>query len=145
MKFHFSAGGVVYKKEANQLFILLGKHSGYHKWGFPKGMIGDKIEGETKEATALREVTEETGIKAKIIHELHPVTYWFKAEEDKVKKTVYFFLMEYVSGDTANHDWEMEEVEWISVEDVDKYLSYPSDKTVWKEAKTLITATISPS
>jgi len=39
----------------------------HHGWVFPKGLIGDHIEGESKEATALREVEEETGVKGKII------------------------------------------------------------------------------
>lgn len=140
MKFQFSAGGVVYKKESGDKFILLGKHSGYHKWVFPKGIIGDKVEKESKEDAALREVLEETGIHAKIIQQLHPQTYWFQAEGDKIKKTVYFFVMEYVSGDTKDHDWEMEEVQWVAFDEVAEYLTYPSDKTVWLEAREQIRA-----
>lgn len=135
MKFQFSAGGIVYKKDTGKVSILLGKHSGYHKWVFPKGIIGDKVEKETKEDTAVREVWEETGITAKIIQQLHPQTYWFQAEGEKIKKTVYFFLMEYVSGDTKDHDWEMEDVQWIAMDEVEKYLTYPSDKNVWLESQ----------
>lgn len=140
MKYQFSAGGIVYKKESGQTFILLGKHSGYHKWGFPKGIIGDKIEKESKEAAALREVREETGITAKIIHQLHPQTYWFQAEGSKIKKTVYFFVMEYITGETKDHDWEMEDVQWIPLDKVEQHLFYPSDRAVWLEAKTVLTS-----
>lgn len=142
MKFQFSAGGIVYKKEAGQVIILLGKHSGYHTWGFPKGLIGDKIEKESKEEAAIREVREETGINAKIIHHLHPQTYWFQAEGTRIKKTVYFFLMEYLSGHTKDHDWEMEDVQWIPSEEVERYLTYQSEKTVWYEARTLLTSPV---
>ena len=54
MKREFSAGGVVFKKENGTTRILVSQHSGHHGWVFPKGFIGDKIEGESKEDTALR-------------------------------------------------------------------------------------------
>jgi NADH pyrophosphatase NudC (nudix superfamily) len=46
--------------------------------------------------------------------------------------------MEYVSGDITNHDWEMENVEWLPESEVEKRLTYPSDKKVWQEASKLI-------
>lgn len=138
MKFEFSAGGIVYKKEEDRIFILLAQHSKHHGWVFPKGIIGDHIKGEQKEDTAIREVEEETGIKARILKPLTPVTYWYVWEKEKRKKTVYYFLMEHLEGDITKHDHEMENVEWISIEDVENKLSYKSDKQVWQEAKKLI-------
>ncbi|OGH14249.1 MAG: hypothetical protein A2860_02825 [Candidatus Levybacteria bacterium RIFCSPHIGHO2_01_FULL_37_33] len=143
MKLEFSAGGIVVKEEANKMFILVAQHSQHHGWVFPKGLIEKKESGirnqesgrETKEEAALREVEEETGIKSKIIKPLQPVTYWYNFEGSKIKKTVYYFLMEYVSGDTKNHDWEMENVEWIDIDEVENKLTYKSDKQVWQEAK----------
>jgi 8-oxo-dGTP diphosphatase len=137
MKEEFSAGGVVYKQNGNML-ILLGQHSGHHGWVFPKGIIGDHKENETKEETAVREVQEETGILATIQKPLTPVTYWYQFENQKIKKTVYYFIMEYASGDTNNHDWEMENVEWLPIENVEERLTYESDKKVWQEAKQLV-------
>src|SRR5436190_1343158 len=111
MRFEFSAGGVVVKKELEKIFILVAQHSQHHGWVFPKGLIGDHIKGEGKESTALREVEEETGVKGKIVKPLSPITYWYvwpgEAGKEKVKKTVYYFIMEYVSGDTTQHDEEM--------------------------------------
>ena len=57
---------------------------------------------------------------------------------EKIKKTVYYFLMEYVSGDIKEHDFEMENVEWLPINEVENRLTYKSDKEVWKEAKELI-------
>jgi 8-oxo-dGTP pyrophosphatase MutT (NUDIX family) len=138
MKLQFSAGGIVYKKENKKVLILVSQHSQHHGWVFPKGLIGDHIEGENKEGTALREVKEETGINAKITRVLAPVTYWFVFEGEKVRKTVYYFLMEYVGGDIAKHDHEMEAVVWLPKEKVEERLTYKSDKEVWNEAKELI-------
>jgi 8-oxo-dGTP pyrophosphatase MutT (NUDIX family) len=138
MKIQFSAGGVVLKKENNETLILVSQHSQHHGWVFPKGLIGDHVEREGKEETALREVKEETGIEGKIIRALNPVTYWFVLEGEKVRKTVYYFLMEYIGGDIAKHDDEMENVEWLPKEKVEERLTYKSDKIVWREVKVLI-------
>lgn len=148
MKFEFSAGGVVYKhrttetKQKSQINteILLGQHSGHHGWVFPKGIIGDHVEGESKESTAVREVQEETGILAEIEKSLTPVTFWYNLQGEKIKKTVYYFIMKYVSGDTKNHDWEMENVEWLEFDKVEARLTYTSDKKVWKEAKDILSS-----
>ena len=147
MKFEFSAGGVVYKKYTGRIFVLLAQHGQHHGWVFPKGLIGDTplrqgFEGqakkETKEETAIREVEEETGVVAKIIEPLEPVQYWYKWEDDLRKKTVYYFIMEYISEDINNKDDEMENVEWLPIDEVEKRLTYPSDKKVWEEAKKII-------
>jgi 8-oxo-dGTP diphosphatase len=137
MKHQFSAGGIVYRKKGEELYILLGKHSGYHKWVFPKGIIGDKKgkDKESKEEAALREVREETGITGKIMLLLHPVIYWFKADDEKIKKTVYYYLMEYMYGDTADHDTEMEDVQWVHVDKVNEMLTFAGEKRVWTEAR----------
>lgn len=140
MKMEFSAGGIVYKKDAaGKYLILLAQHSHHHGWVFPKGLIGDKVHGESKEATALREVTEETGAIGAIKTPLKPIAYWYVWEGEKRKKTVYYFIMEYVSGDISKHDFEMEDVQWIPFAAVEKTLTYAGDKNVWKEAKEILT------
>lgn len=145
MKFEFSAGGVVLRyaqaigskpqyTKKGAIEVLVCQHSQHHGWVFPKGLIGDHKKGESKEETALREVEEETGIRGKIIAELSPTTFWYQFKGEKIKKTVYYFLMEYESGNTENHDFEMENVEWISEDEVASRLTYKSDKGVWKVA-----------
>lgn len=140
MKFEFSAGGVVVKHENNTVLILLCQHSQHHGWVFPKGLIGDTNEKESKEETAVREVKEECGVDGEIIKPLTPVTYWYQWEKEKRKKTVYYFLMNYTGGDTSRHDDEMENVEWLPLEKVEERLTYPSDKKSWQEARKLITS-----
>jgi len=137
MQFQFSAGGIVYKKDPD-LKILVSQHSQHHGWVFPKGLIGDREKGEKKEITAVREVKEETGADVQIEKTLTPVTYWFVMDDEKIKKTVYYYLMKYVGGDITDHDYEMEAVEWLNPDEVEKRLTYPSDKKVWKEARQLL-------
>lgn len=138
MRSESSAGGIVYRNDADKIMILVCQHSHHHGWVFPKGLIGDHIEGESKESTALREVEEETGAKAEIITHLKPVTYWYFWNKEKIKKTVYYYVMKYISGDITKHDWEMENVEWIETDKVEERLTYAADKKVWREAEKLI-------
>lgn len=137
-KLEFSAGGVVYKKENGQTLILVSQHSYHHGWVFPKGLIGDRVEGEKKIDTAVREVKEETGIDAEIVQELASISYWYVYEGEKRKKTVYYYIMKALGGDFSERDTEMEDVEWLLIDKVDERLSYKSDKKVFKQARPLI-------
>ncbi len=150
MKFEFSAGGIVYKpvrqaqgrKEGEKTLILVSQHSQHHGWVFPKGLIGDKIKNEGKEDTAIREVEEETGIRAKILRSLNPTTYWYVFQGEKIRKTVYYFLMEFIGGDFTKRDHEMENVEWLPIEEVENRLTYKSDKDVWQQAKKYLVSSL---
>lgn len=138
MQEEFSAGGIVYKKEGGKTLILVSQHSGHHGWVFPKGHVGDTIANETPEEAAIREVQEETGITGKIIQKLTPTAYWYVFGSEKRHKTVQYFLMSYVSGDTKDHGWEMENVAWLEPKDVMNRLTYDGDKKVWDEAEKLV-------
>lgn len=138
MKFEFSAGGVVFRKNPmGNLEVLLGQHGQHKGWVFPKGLIGDHVKGEGKEATAVREVEEETGVVGKIVQELLPTTYWYQWEGERIKKTVYYYLMQFVE-DTGKRDEEMAQVKWVDIDVVADILTYPSDKAVWQQARPLI-------
>ena len=136
MKFEFSAGGIVFKKERGQLYILVSQHSQHKGWVFPKGLIGDSEEtrGEKKEITAVREVKEETGADAEILKPVTPITFWYVWEGEKRKKTVYYFIMKFTGGDITQHDDEMQAVEWLLENEVLDRLTYKGDKDAFKEA-----------
>lgn len=137
-KQEFSAGGIVLRRDQDKFLILVGQHSAHHGWVFPKGLIGDIKREETREETAIREVREETGILAKIIKPIPPVTYFYVFEGQKIRKTVDYFLMEYQGGDIRDHDFEMEAVEWLPTEKVTERLTYKGDREVWQEAQKLV-------
>jgi 8-oxo-dGTP pyrophosphatase MutT (NUDIX family) len=111
IKREFSSGGVVYKKvkipafgsgrstlpirpcsapdpsagkQKLKILFLLGKHSGYHKWVLPKGLIEP---GEKDWQTALRETEEEMGVKARLVREkpIYKEKYFYYADLIKVK------------------------------------------------------------
>ncbi len=134
-----SAGGIVFKKEDNQHLWLIVQHSQHKGWVFPKGLVGDKDSSETMEEAALREVKEEGGVTAKII-DLPPIKtfYQYRWQDELIKKTVYYYLMEYQTGDPANHDWEVSQANFFSQEEVLSILTYPSDKNAFQKILKLI-------
>jgi len=148
LKHEISAGGIVFKRvkssklkpsqtwsKVKSFLWLVCQHSQHKGWVFPKGLVGDIKQGEAMEEAALREVEEEGGVKAKIVAKLtKPVEYFYKFQGQLIKKTVYYYLMEYVSGDPKNHDWEMSEAKFLSEEEVKKILTYQSDKEAFEAA-----------
>jgi 8-oxo-dGTP pyrophosphatase MutT (NUDIX family) len=135
-KREFSAGGAVYKKDGDKVLWLVCQHSGYHKWVLPKGLIDP---GEKGEETAVREVEEETGIKTKIVAKIpDPEKYVYTMNGVKIFKLVTYFLMEYASGDIANHDFEMEAVEWLPYEEAYEKLNFHGAKSVLAKAQQLL-------
>ena len=110
-----SAGGIVYKKIPNPYTWLICRHSQHKGWVFPKGFVGDVNKNESNETAALREVEEEGGVKAKIVSRKPIETHYeFELKGTLFKKTVFLFLMEYLSGDPKNHDWEMSEAKFVT-------------------------------
>lgn len=127
----FSAGGENQKLKTEWLIVQHSQHKG---WVFPKGLIGDVKINEKMEEAALREVEEEGGVKAKIVYKKPiKVNYMYRFGKFLIKKTVYYFLMEYISGDPKNHDWEVLEAKFVPQEEVRNILTYPSDKKAFEE------------
>lgn len=108
-------------------------------WCLPKGLV-DK--GEIPEETALREVTEETGLKGRIIEKLGEIKYWYyiKEENAKYKKTVHFFLMEYEGGDLRKHDWEVDDASWFPIDEAVKKARYKGEKVMIEKAREVLLA-----
>jgi 8-oxo-dGTP pyrophosphatase MutT (NUDIX family) len=124
-----SAGGIVYKIADGKTLWLITQHSQHKGWGFPKGLIADVDKNETMEDAALREVREEGGITARIMnHDPIETAYKYKFGDTLVDKKVYYYLMEYVSGDPEDHDWEVSEAKFVSEAEVMNTLSFKADK-----------------
>jgi glycosyltransferase involved in cell wall biosynthesis len=129
-----SAGGIVYRPSLNPQTQgsrewLVTQHSQHKGWVFPKGLIGDVHIDEPMDTAALREVKEEGGVEAQIVNaEPVRVQYSYVWSNMRIDKTVFYFLMKYISGDPKNHDWEMMDAKFIPEEEVLPLLTYPSDK-----------------
>lgn len=89
MKKAVSCGGVVIFR-GKILLLYKNYRNRYEGWVLPKGTVE---QGETHEETALREVREETGVKARIIDYVGKSEYSFNVSHDVVEKEVHWYLM----------------------------------------------------
>jgi 8-oxo-dGTP pyrophosphatase MutT (NUDIX family) len=139
LKTKTSSGGVVYRKNAKGFEVILIKIKNGTVFTLPKGSIDD---GESIDETALREVREETGVNGEIEEELGNVSYWFyaKGENIKYKKTVHYFLLRYVSGDTADHDAEVEDAVWIELDKALELVMYKTDRQILQKVKEILSS-----
>lgn len=122
MKREFSAGGIVFNNKGE---VLVVQHSSHKGWSFPKGQIEP---GKSSKETALREVKEEGGVDAEIIDKVGDSRYVYQMDGEKIFKVVTYFLMKYISGDTADHDWEVSDIGWFTPEEAFKQLTFSQDK-----------------
>lgn len=124
----FAAGGPVIKKDSERLEVLLIKDS-YGRWTWPKGHIES---GETPEQAALREVSEETGLKEiEIEKELGRQEYRFRLEGKLVFKTVHVFLLKASPGESLNMQVsEVRDARWFTPEEASRKIEYEGSRAL---------------
>jgi 8-oxo-dGTP pyrophosphatase MutT (NUDIX family) len=123
-----SYGGVVLRDAEVLVITPAGKR---RVAALPKG---GPHPGESGEQTAAREVREETGITAAVRGFLGDVTYWYRRGGRRVYKTVHFYLFDYVSGSTDDHDHEVEDARWMPLGEARTALSYPGERALIERA-----------
>lgn len=128
----FSAGGVVFKKDANEFKFLIIKPAGTERWQLPKGLINN---GESSKETAVREIAEEGGVDAEIMTKLGESKYFFVWEGKKIFKTVTFYLMRYIKDTGKGHDEEVDEAVFFPFKEAYGKLTFKDDKGLLKQAK----------
>lgn len=123
-----SSGGVVIE---NGKVLLLRKYFG--DWVLPKG----KMElNETTAKTAVREVSEETGIKAKIIKKIgYARYYYYNQKNEKVSKRVDYYLMSFEGGNLIPQKEEGFSIaDFIPYEQAIELLKHDSEKNMVRNA-----------
>jgi len=134
-----SAGGVVFRQADESIEIAIVQIVPEMRWQLPKGVIDP---GETIEAAALREVREESGIEAEMIAPIDTIEYWFSAEYDgerrRYHKFVHFFLMQFRAGDVGDHDDEVAESRWVTIDEALRLLKFKSERDVVTKADVMV-------
>ena len=151
----FSAGGVVFrlipgdsneKKGTSDQWstvqysnmsvevVLVGRsYSGI--WALPKGTPES---GETFEQVAVREVQEETGLEVRLIAYIGHISYSFIRDKIRFQKQVRHFLFEAIGGDTSLHDAEYDQVEWFSIPEALRRLTYQNEVNILSQAEDIL-------
>ena len=126
-----AAGGLVYRWEKGELWLLMILDQ-YGHWTWPKGLVE---EGESLEEAAVREVGEETGLEVDSKEALTPVTYWYTRRGQRIHKEVHFFLMTKRGGRLRPQLEEIADVQWVTVDEVLRRLSYENSREMVEEAR----------
>lgn len=102
-----AAGGIVAKE--NQWLMIYRRK----KWDLPKGKL-DK--GESSKLAAVREIEEETGVKALIQKKICTTWHTYTFNNSKILKRTKWYLLECVDDSKMNPqaDEEIEKLEWVT-------------------------------
>ncbi len=134
----FSAGGVLIKRIRGVPHLAAirpqGKPEGV--WALPKGNLDP---GERPEETAVREVWEETGVRANLVEKLGDVKYTYTRRNGlRVFKIVSFYLLTAGRGRLGEIEERMRievaEARWLPLADAPRLLAYGGEKQMAKQA-----------
>jgi len=122
-----AAGGVLVRSGTEELEVAVIHRPKYGDWSLPKGKLDD---GEDFEQAALREVEEETGMRAELGPELSPISYRDRKGRTKL---VRYWLMRIVDGEFRPGQ-EVDELRWLDPDSAQELLSYKHDARLVREA-----------
>ncbi len=130
-----SAGGFVFcKYDSNVYLALVQREDG--SWVLPKGH--KKVKDSSLEETAIREVSEETGLRKNLlrcIRKIDSYSYDETAEELSINKINHFYLIEYLSEEIndLHTDFEHLSAKWWNIAEELPFMFYVYQKILINE------------
>ncbi len=122
MKKEYSYGAVVYKKEKDEIYVLI-EHMALGHISLPKGHIE---EGETPYECALREIKEETNLDVDLDTTFsYTITY---SPKEGVSKDVTFYLATVKNEELIPQLNEVSFLEWMEIKKAIKAVTFQTDK-----------------
>ncbi len=129
MRREFSAGGVVVRRLRGEWQAAVIRPAGKDVWALPKGIIDP---GESPDATALREVQEETGVTGRLAGKLGDVRYVYTWQGERVFKVVSFYLVRYSRGRLGDlapaMRREVSDARWVPLRETSRVLAYGGER-----------------
>lgn len=127
MKKEKSCGAVIYYKEEQNLYLVIQQLLGHYT--FVKGHV-EKTETESE--TAIREITEETGLEVKLDTDFRIINT-YKPKKGFIKDVVYF-VAQSSSKDVQMQKEEVIDYKWLPIEKAIQLLTHSNDKIILQEA-----------
>jgi len=132
-----SAGGVVFRRDADGSVRYLLIRDSYRNWGFPKGHLEA---GEPPADAARREVAEETGLQDLLVHgPIQVIDWYFRFRGKTIHKYCHFFLFESKQGDLVPQlDEGITDCTWRSLSESLETISYDNARGVLERAAEMV-------
>lgn len=130
MTWEKSCGAVVFTRVNGQVkYLLIANLKGIY--GFPKGHVEA---GETEEATALREIREETGLRVRLLPGFRTVDEHLIPEKTDTMKQIVYFLGEFADQEIAYQKEELSGAYLVSYEEAMGMFQFESSRRILREA-----------
>jgi 8-oxo-dGTP diphosphatase len=118
-----AAGGIVHRRgDDGAVEVLVIHRPEYEDWTLPKGKLDP---GETAEQAAVREVEEETGIKASLGAHAGSTEYYDR--HGRAKRVDYWLMDPEVVPDEFTPNDEVDEIRWLPVDRLRDVLTHEHD------------------
>jgi 8-oxo-dGTP pyrophosphatase MutT (NUDIX family) len=134
-----SAGGVVFRRDADGAPRFLLIRDAYRNWGFPKGHLEV---AEPPADAARREVGEETGLDDLVLHgPIRVIDWYFRFRGKTIHKYCHFFLFESKHGDPVPQtDEGITDCAWHPPDAAHRTISYDNARAVLEQATVMVQA-----
>ncbi|PZR81991.1 MAG: NUDIX hydrolase [Candidatus Aeolococcus gillhamiae] len=134
-----SAGGVLARPSVNGWEVCMVRAGRY--WGLPKGHVEA---GESAEQAALREISEECGVAVEsltVVSRLPASEYAYRRAGRLTFKLVEHFLITAPAHtEIRPQAGEIDEVEWLSIDEAGARASFKDTRTALSAARTALPA-----
>jgi 8-oxo-dGTP pyrophosphatase MutT (NUDIX family) len=134
MKANISYGIIPLQKIGDEWKVFMIQHRNYEQyWTCPKGRVE---EGESPEETAIRELTEETGLTVHRFLQNEPLLeefYWTNNGKIQLKR-IHFFVAE-VKGHVQIQHEEIVHGEWVPLTQSAERVIHPEGKATLKQVE----------